>query len=407
MVCLEIATSTTCTYCPGAALGAEDLILNGKQVAVVENHCNIPSSGDPYVWPGSLGRLTLYGINSAPTASFDGMLGYANGNHTTSLYAQYLPKYNTRIAVPSVIDLSMSFTNTGLHYDITVTVTKVGDVTAASLKLFFFITESNIYKNWQGQHWLHFVNHNMLPDKSGTTVDFSTGNVQTYNLSTDLDASWVIDNLEFVATVQNVDAGQGSNGGITKREEYQTIKSGVIPLAVDFSANNDTIDPNSTVTFTGTVAGGYVNAPKSYEWHFPGGTPDMSTDSMPSVIYGAPGNFDVMLILNKGGEIDTITKTGFIYVNHGLGMKEQNDKQIIVSPNPSNGTFKLSFNVTNAFTGQLKIMNAAGKTVYSENNVTISNDLTKTINLHGLPSGEYFLTIKNGDNKLSRKILIN
>ena len=47
MVCLEIETSTRCTYCPGAAMGAEDMLANGKQVAVVENHCN-GLGNDPY-----------------------------------------------------------------------------------------------------------------------------------------------------------------------------------------------------------------------------------------------------------------------------------------------------------------------------------------------------------------------
>ncbi len=38
MVILEITTSTKCTYCPGAAMGAEDLLANGKFVAVIEHH---------------------------------------------------------------------------------------------------------------------------------------------------------------------------------------------------------------------------------------------------------------------------------------------------------------------------------------------------------------------------------
>ncbi|MCX6286979.1 MAG: T9SS type A sorting domain-containing protein [Bacteroidetes bacterium] len=407
MVCLEIATSTTCTYCPGAAMGAEDLLANGKFVAVVENHCNIPSTGDPYVWAGSLARLSLFGVTSAPTASFDGVTAYIGGSHTTSVYAQYLPKYNARIGVDSPIDMSMTFTNSGLHYDATVTVIKVGTVTATSLKLIFFVTESNISKNWQGQHWLHFVNHMMIPDQNGTTIDFSSGNTQTFNLSFDLDAAYVLENCEFVATVQNMDASQGSSGGIKKREEIQTIKSGVIPLAVDFTSDKDTINPNETVQFTSSVSGGYVNVNQTYEWHFPGATPDISNDTNPIVIYTVPGNFDVQLIINRGGEIDTVTRSGFIYVNHGLAIKEQAGNQVVVSPNPSNGTFKLTFNVANSFVGELKIMNSAGSTVYSESNVTVTNNLTKTIRVHGLPAGEYFLTVQNGDTKLSRKILIN
>jgi hypothetical protein len=38
MVVMEVGTGTWCTYCPGAAMGADDLLANGKLVAVVENH---------------------------------------------------------------------------------------------------------------------------------------------------------------------------------------------------------------------------------------------------------------------------------------------------------------------------------------------------------------------------------
>ncbi len=37
-VLLEIGTGTWCTYCPGAAMGADDLIANGHPVAVIEYH---------------------------------------------------------------------------------------------------------------------------------------------------------------------------------------------------------------------------------------------------------------------------------------------------------------------------------------------------------------------------------
>ncbi len=38
MVVLEIGTGTWCTYCPGSQMGADDLVINGCSVAVVEYH---------------------------------------------------------------------------------------------------------------------------------------------------------------------------------------------------------------------------------------------------------------------------------------------------------------------------------------------------------------------------------
>ena len=412
MVCLEIITSVLCTYCPGSAKGADDLISHGWQVAAIEDH-SLGMGTDAYSNVGARSRETLYfaGSNGYPTAMFDGCSAFVGGNHTTSMYTSYLPKYNARMAVNSPLDMAMTFTNTGLHYDITVTVTNVDTLSATNLKLFVFVTESNIVHSWEGLNILNFVNRAMIPDQNGTTVDFTSGNTQTYDLSVDLDPSWVASNCEFIATVQNMDAAQGtvSNGGSTmrSRQQYQTIKSGVIPLTANFSADKDSIDVNTTVHFTSSASGGYVNAPQTYSWSFPGATPAASTDTNPAVIYTETGSHDVTLVINRGGETQSMTKTNFIKVNFGVGIKEQAGNQINVSPNPSNGTFRLTFNLGKSIVADLSIVNSAGKTVFSESNVSISNDLTKTIRTVGLPSGEYFLTLKNGDTNLIKKILIN
>jgi len=404
MITMEIATSTLCTYCPGAAMGAEDMLANDKYVAVIENHCN-GLGNDIYSNAGARSRESLYSVTGYPTATFDGVSAFVGGSHTQSQYSSYLPKYNARIAQDSPIDLNMTFTHTDLHYTATITVTKVDSVTPAPV-LFFFVTESNIACNWEGQHWLHFVNRLMVPDKNGTAVSFATGNTQTYTLTFDMDPTWILGNCEFVATVQNMDASQGSAGGVKKREEYQTIKSGSIPLSIDFTADKDTIDPGESIQFTNQTTGGYVNVNETFEWHFPGAIPAVSNDTNPVVQYPSAGNYDVKLIVNRGGEIDTVTKTAMILVNHGVGIKEQAGNQIVVSPNPGHDVFKLTFSVANSFVADLSIVNTAGKTVYSESNVTISNDLPKTIRVNGLTAGQYFLTVQNGDTKLVKTLMV-
>jgi len=67
----------------------------------------------------------------------------------------------------------------------------------------------------------------------------------------------------------------------------------------------------------------------AYEWHFPGATPDVSNDANPVVIYPAPGNFDVMLILNKGGEIDTLTKTSLFMLITALVLRNRQETSLL------------------------------------------------------------------------------
>ena len=37
-VLIEIGTGTWCQYCPGSAMGADDMVANGHDVVIIENH---------------------------------------------------------------------------------------------------------------------------------------------------------------------------------------------------------------------------------------------------------------------------------------------------------------------------------------------------------------------------------
>ncbi|MGE5424245.1 MAG: hypothetical protein ACM3N9_02710, partial [Syntrophothermus sp.] len=73
-VVMEIGTGTWCTYCPGAAMGADDLLEYGCEVAVVENH-----NGDAFANTYSNARNSYYNITGFPTAMFDGVLKKEGG----------------------------------------------------------------------------------------------------------------------------------------------------------------------------------------------------------------------------------------------------------------------------------------------------------------------------------------
>lgn len=300
-------------------MGMDDLLANGKQVAVVESHSNYGNS-DPYKNTYSLARNAMYGVNAYPTASFDGSKMYCGGSHTTSMYASYVPLYNYCMSVPSPVMMSMVVTNSGLDYTAVITLTKTDNITTTSNILYFFVTQSHISYPWEGQSHLEFVNRLMVPDANGTAVDFSSGNVQTVTLNYTMDATWPLADCEFVAAFQDKDNGQGNQTGTTGGypikafKIYQAVKRGAIDLSVDFTANQTTIPKDGIVTFTNNTSGGYIGVPETYEWQFPGGTPANSTDKNPVVTYSQCGTHDVMLIVNRGGQIDTINKIGYIQV---------------------------------------------------------------------------------------------
>jgi len=405
MVAVEDATGTWCTYCPGAQLGTDELLGNGKFVAVIGNH-----TGDSYTNTYSSSRLTLYNINYLPGITFDGNLGYEGGNHTSSMYSKYLPKYNTCIAVESPVSLSMEISNSGLSYTATITITKIGDLPSTNTVLFFFVTQSNIQQNWQGQTHLEHVNRLMAPDANGTPVDFTSGDVQTVILNFDMDSAWPLEDCEFIALFQNTAAGQGNISGMTgahKHGIYQCIKRGTIDLAPEFSASSTVVTTQDPVTFTNMTTGGYIGTPETYEWIFPGANPSTSIEKDPTIVYTEAGNFDVTLIVNRGGQIDTLTKTAYITSSFPSGVQEKsNFVNAQIYPNPNNGEFTLELNPVKSVIADLTVTNTSGTVIYKENGLNINGKTIKHLKLGTLSAGIYYLSIQNADSKTIQKLLV-
>jgi hypothetical protein len=384
MVVMEIGTGTWCTYCPGAAMGADDLLENGCKVAVIENH-----NGDAFANQYSNARNSYYGITGYPTAVFDGMSGVVGGNHSTSMYPSYLPKYEARIAVPANIQMSIDVTHTGLDYTAVITVTKVGTLVPASFKLHYAVTVSNIQINWQGQTHLEHVNVLMVPNQNGTPITFASGNTEIVTLNYSLDPAWPVEDCEFIAFVQDA---------TTTKEVFNGIKRGAIDLTPDFTASATQIIKNQSVTFTNGTTGGYIGVPETYIWFFPGGTPAISTDKDPSVTYSQVGTYDVSLIVDRGSQIDTLVKPGYITVNAPVGINPGEKQNPVLSPNPCNGNFKVSM------TGNydLTIVDVLGNMVYSKSD----NIGMRNFNIN-LPSGTYFVSIQSGTGKKIQKLVVN
>ena len=198
MVVLEIGTGTWCPYCPGASMGAHDLLNAGINVAVVKNH-----NGDSYANTYSNTRNNYYGISNFPSALFDGLNVYEGGSNTQSLYSTYLPRVNARLAIPSKYTITAEGYYESGVLTVDVTVSKPEADTNTNVFLRSYITESNIQQNWQGQTQLDYVNRMMAPSASGTAITLNTGESVTETLTFNLNSSWQMPNLELVLFLQN------------------------------------------------------------------------------------------------------------------------------------------------------------------------------------------------------------
>lgn len=387
MVIMEVGTGTWCQYCPGAALGADDLVENGQQVAVVENH-----NGDSYANQYSNSRNSYYAITGYPTAIFDGLLKHSGGHHTNSLYSTYLPKYNQRMAVLSDYTLSMVITNTsGNSYQADVTIKKENTATTAtSFKLHFAITQSHISQNWQGQTHLNFVNRKMVPDQNGTAIDMTGIDEKTVTLTFDMDANWVFEDCEFVSFIQ-----------ASNKEVLQGIKRGAVDLTVDFDVDTTIVNTHIPIQFTNNTFGGYIDAPETYEWSFPGGDPSTSTEKDPIVTYDSAGLYTVQLIVNRGSQIDTVSKTAFIEVQSAVGMSTLPTLLAQVYPTPASNEVKVRLSSAPEVNTTYSIMTLTGVEVMNG----VFQNQEETLNVSSLSNGIYLIKI-DGSTPVIKKIII-
>lgn len=252
-VILEIGTGTWCYYCPGAALGAEDMIANGKQVAVVEYH---GGGVDNYINEYSTARISYYSVTGYPTAFFDGGNSVIGGSHTNSMYSTYLTKYNQRINTPSSFTIDMVGSKIGTNdYQVTVTATKVATAPTANLVLHFVVTESNIVYSWQGLTDLNFVERLMVPDQTGTDLDFSTGDVKQMNMTFSLDPSWVSNNCEVICFIQNSatkEVFQGAKSDLSEFNSTNNIDAAIVSTGVPGEVCQNTFVPKIKIGNYGT-----------------------------------------------------------------------------------------------------------------------------------------------------------
>ena len=207
LVVCEEGTGTWCGYCPGAAMGLDDIVENNWPVAVIAYH-----TGDDYETVEGNERIDYYGISGFPTVQFDGVVAFVGGSGSESMYETYLPIVQNRLSIPaaaSIIFQGMSIT--GNTMNVSVLIESGSPIASDDIVLHAALTESNISESWQGLDELNFVERTMYEGSAGTPIDLSD-QVAEVTISLELDPAWISSNCELVVFVQNMDSKEIYNG---------------------------------------------------------------------------------------------------------------------------------------------------------------------------------------------------
>lgn len=122
---------------------------------------------------------------------------------------------------------------------------------------------------------------------------------------------------------------------------------------------------------------------------------------------GATGDYTITVshkgTLLTGNQVFSLVITGISnFIN--LDVNELKQSSINIWPNPSHGIFNIS--VEDCKELSISITDVLGKTVLSENHKNLSNTFIKQYNLNFLRSGVYFINLKDENNTITKKIII-
>ena len=94
--------------------------------------------------------------------------------------------------------------------------------------------------------------------------------------------------------------------------------------------------------------------------------------------------------------------------NFTVGIKEDpTGGSIRIYPNPSNGMFQISFDLQNAGTYTVELTNILGQVISSEKLELTAGSHVRNFDASPSGSGMYLLTLKNADQQVIRKVLVN
>jgi len=309
----EEFTNTACGPCASVNPSIETFLANNHDdILSVWYHVNWPSSSDPFYVaniPANMARRNYYTFNAVPYSKIDGVQTPSPGNMGSMTSA-----LNTRLAIPSPVELSATVFESTNSYDITIDINTVDAVPSGTYKLHTVVLEDNIeYNAPNGETHFDHVMREMYPSGSGLAIDLVQGNTITEDMNLSLDPSWVTDNLEVVLFIQNDATKEVIQAA---RANFDFIVAN--PVETQMMVFNETLDLDISDVFS-CVSGSYeVSLEDGYSSNTDIATASINGTTLNIETHSTSGLVDITLTSTSHDD-HIITNTFSIIVNNPQG----------------------------------------------------------------------------------------
>jgi hypothetical protein len=140
-----------------------------------------------------------------------------------------------------------------------------------------------------------------------------------------------------------------------------------------------------------------------WNWGDSTGLQMIRLDTTPIVhTYSHSGSYNVTLIAIACGEIDSIAITTPLITTVNVSNSDVNEKQVFIYPNPNNGEFTLSYNLTSS-NSEFIIKDITGRVVYKQNINGLSGK--RIIDVFDLSNDIYFYQLSNDQETVRGKFV--
>ena len=194
---IEHFSSSTCGPCVSVNNQLNTFCNNNPgRFTYTKYQMNWPGSGDPYYTAEGGVRRTYYGVSAVPDIYLDGV-----GTNNSAVNQN---TFNQHAEEPGYFDVRGSFTVDGNNIHIVADVMPYVDIEArVYVSVNEKVTHGNVGTN--GETEFHHVFMKMMPDGEGSTLDFTTGEIQRLEFTQDMSGTHVeeMSDLEVSIWVQN------------------------------------------------------------------------------------------------------------------------------------------------------------------------------------------------------------